>query len=287
MLPITIDGVSFSYTPEAPVLTDVSLQFKAGATAVIGQNGAGKTTLMKLLNGLLKPVTGSVRIGAIDTREHPTSAIARHVGLVFQNPDDQIFKHRVKDEVEFGPLNIGKSAAQAQELALTALERVGLRAKVDENPYDLSYAERKQICVASILAMDTRVVVFDEPTISQDAVGVRRMGEIVRGLADEGKTVISIVHDMNFVAEYFDWVVVMANGRVLQTGSPEAVFQNKMTLALAHVEAPAMGKLSTAMGMSNFSLTVESFVAEFAAEFVTELQDFQNKLRGDRGEMKL
>jgi len=266
MLSITIDRVSFSYTPEVPVLTDVSVDFKAGATAVIGQNGAGKTTLMKLLNGLLKPMAGTVRIGTLDTREEEASSMAKHVGLVFQNPDDQIFKHRVMDEVEFGPLNIGKSAKEAQDLALAAIRRVGLEAKVGENPYDLSYAERKLICVASILAMDTPVIVFDEPTISQDAAGLRRMGEIIRSLVDAGKTVISIVHDMNFVAEYFDWVVVMANGSVVQSGSPTAVFQDKETLVLAHVDIPAMGKLSTSLGMSKFSLSVESFVEAFQAE---------------------
>ncbi len=268
MFEVKVENVSFSYTPEYPVLTDVNISFGSRATAVIGQNGAGKTTLMKLLNGLLKPIDGSVKIGVLDTRETNTSEIAKYVGLVFQNPDAQIFKHKVKDEIEFGPLNIGKSEEEAQNLAIEALKAVGLEDKLETNPYDLSYADRKKICIASILAMDTDVIVFDEPTISQDAAGLQTVGGIIRQLVKRGKTVIGIVHDMNFAAEYFDEIAVMANGKVVNSGSIVEVFQNKETLRMAHVEPPAMGKLSTAIGLTDFSVTIEDFVNNFSRQFV-------------------
>jgi energy-coupling factor transport system ATP-binding protein len=265
---IAVENVHFEYVPGEPVLRDVSLQFDGGATAVIGQNGAGKTTLMKLLNGLLKPTRGNVLVGDLNTRDHEAGRIARYVGLVFQNPDDQIFKSRVLDEVMFGPLNIGMSEQEARESALAALQTVELKDFVDDNPFDLSYAQRKRICIASILAMQTPVVVFDEPTISQDAYGLRMMGRIVQDLMAEGRTVIAIVHDMNFAAEYFDRIVVMAEGQVVADGRPEDVFVNEAALRRAHVDAPAMVKLSQATGLSRPCLTVPSFVERFMGEKV-------------------
>jgi energy-coupling factor transport system ATP-binding protein len=263
---IVVDYVHFEYMPGQPVLRDVSLQFDAGTTAIIGQNGAGKTTLMKLLNGLLKPTQGSVLVGDLNTRDHEAGRISKHVGLVFQNPDDQIFKSRVLDEVMFGPLNIGMSEAEARESALAALKAVELDGFVEENPYDLSYAQRKRICIASILAMQTPVVVFDEPTISQDAYTLRMMGRIIQDLKAAGRTVIAIVHDMNFVAEYFDRIVTMAEGQVVADGLPQDVFVNEPALRRAHVDAPAMVKLSQATGISEACLTVPAFVERYLGE---------------------
>lgn len=263
---IAVTDVSFAYQPEWPVLQRVSVSFSPGATAVIGQNGAGKTTLMKMLNGLIQPNSGDVRIDGVSTRHRNPADVARQVGLVFQNPDDQIFKHRVLDEVMFGPLNIGKSADDARELAKAALREVGLESTIDANPYDLGYGDRKLVCVASILAMDTPVVVFDEPTISQDARGIARIGGIIRDLARRGKTVIAIVHDMNFSAEYFETVVVMAEGRVLASGRPADIFSQTDVLRQAHVDAPAMAQLSLELGLSQVCTGVDEFVDEYRQE---------------------
>lgn len=263
---IVVDHVHFAYTLGQPVLRDISLWFDAGATAIIGENGAGKTTLMKLLNGLLKPTQGDVWVGDLNTRHHDPARIARHVGLVFQNPNDQIFKSRVLDEVMFGPLNIGLSESAARESALAALETVELAHLADENPYDLSYAQRKRICIASILAMQTPVVVFDEPTISQDGHGLRLIARIIRTLEAEGRTVISIVHDMNFAAEHFHRVIAMAAGEVVADGRPEDVFADEAVLRRARVDAPAMVKLSRATGLRKTCLTVPAFVASYLTE---------------------
>lgn len=263
---IAVDNVSFHYVPEYPVLVGVSLEFQVGATAIIGENGAGKTTLMKLLNGLLKPVEGSILVGNGDTKNHDASQMAKKVGLVFQNPDDQIFKNKVIDEVMFGPLNIGAPAGLAQEAARAALREVELEHVAEENPYDLSYTERKRICVASILAMDTDVVIFDEPTISQDVHGLRLMGNLIRKLARKGKTVIAIVHDMDFVAEHFPRIVVMAKGRVIADGPAIEVFKHNELLHTAKVDAPGLVKLSRGVGLSGPVLDVDRFVEAFKNE---------------------
>jgi energy-coupling factor transport system ATP-binding protein len=263
---IVASNVHFHYTPDQPVLEGVSLEFGPGAAAIIGQNGAGKTTLMKLFNGLLKPVEGRVMVGDWSTKDYTTARIAKRVGLVFQNPDDQIFKSKVIDEVMFGPMNLGASVGLARSAAMSALREMALDHTAEGNPYDLSYAQRKQLCVASILAMDTDVVVFDEPTISQDVDGLQLMGRIIRNLAKSGKTVISIVHDMDFAAEYFSRIVVMASGKVVSDGPPQHVFCQEESLSAARVDAPAMVKLSRGVGLREPALTVNGFADAFWQE---------------------
>lgn len=267
MLDVKVQNLFFSYIGGQRVLEDVNVTFSPGTTAIIGQNGAGKTTLMKLLNGLLKPSAGTVHIGEMNAATHDVSELAKYVGIVFQNPDAQIFNHTIENEVKFGPLNIGKSPEQARELALEALSVVGLQHRFTDNPYDLSYSERKLVCVASILAMNPDVVILDEPTMSQDSAGLRLMGDIVKRLKMDGKTVIGIVHDMNFAAEFFDEIVVMAEGTVLKQGAVRDVFSDTQTLRTAHVEAPSMGKLSLRVGLPSFSVTTKEFVDNFRRTF--------------------
>ena len=150
--------------------------------------------------------------------------LAEEVGYVFQNPDDQIFKYHVIDEVMFGPQNIGMSKEQAKNCAMEALKTVGLEALAEENPYDLELSQRKLVAIASVLAMDTKVLILDEPTIAQDWKGRRLLQKIIRTLQKQGKMVIAILHDMDFVAECFERVIVMAHGKVLADGRKEEVF---------------------------------------------------------------
>jgi energy-coupling factor transporter ATP-binding protein EcfA2 len=152
------------------------------------------------------------------------AALSARVGIVFQNPDRQIFARKVRAEVEFGPRMLGRPADEARRAGAAALAAAGLEAHDDENPYDLGFSQRKLLALASILAMDTPVVVIDEPTTGQDAAGLRRIRQIVDDVSGEGRTVIAISHDMRFVAETFERVVVLGGGRVLLDGSPADVF---------------------------------------------------------------
>lgn len=153
-----IDHLGFQYLEQIPVLKDVNLVLDDRSTAIIGQNGAGKTTLVKLLKGLLKPVSGSIYYGGEDISGKTVAMLAGEVGYVFQNPDDQIFKYHVMDEVMFGPLNIGMSREEAEQKSLAALKTVGLQHLAKENPYDLELSERKLVAIASVLAMNTKVL---------------------------------------------------------------------------------------------------------------------------------
>ena len=257
---IQVRDVHFHYVPGRPVLKGITLDLAPGATAIVGQNGAGKSTFVRLLNGLLKPVAGQVLVDGVDTRQTTVARLARTVGLVFQNPSDQLFKSRVIDEVMFGPLNLGFSPAEARQRAEAALAELGLAGLEGRNPYDLGLAERKLVTVASVLAMGTRVVILDEPTIAQDQAGVRQLGAIVDRLAAAGRTVITITHDMEFVARHFQRVLVFQDGRVLADGPAAEIFGQPERLASAGLQAPQITRLGRELGLSSTILTVEAFV---------------------------
>ena len=214
-----IENLDFSYLADIPVLKNLNMKLDKRPTAIIGQNGAGKTTLVKLLKGLLKPVSGSIYFHGEDISGKTVAMLAGNVGYVFQNPDDQIFKYNVMDEILFGPLNIGMDSERAKKEAQRALELTGLTGKEKENPYDLELYERKMTAIASVLAMDTDVLILDEPTIAQDWKGRQIIGGIIRSLSERGKLVIAILHDMDFVAENFERVIIMAHGQVLADGT--------------------------------------------------------------------
>ncbi|MBE6023729.1 MAG: ABC transporter ATP-binding protein [Cellulosilyticum sp.] len=260
MLEIKIQNLNFSYTPEAPILKNISLTLDHRPTAIIGQNGAGKTTLVKLLKGLLKPSSGEIMIGNKSTRDFTVAQLAADIGLVFQNPNDQIFKNKVLDEVMFGPLNIGMSVEVAKIKALESLTQVGLQEKINENPYDLGLSERKLIAIASILAMDPKVVILDEPTIAQDYASKEKIKALIKQLSSQGKIVLTIIHDMDFVAECFERTIVLSKGKVLLDGSTKEVFTQEAVLKEAYLEMPHVTQLCKQLGYEETYLTVEAFI---------------------------
>lgn len=262
---IIVRDLRFHYTPGVEVLRGITLTVTPGAVAIIGQNGAGKSTFVRLLNGLLKPTGGEVLVDGVSTRSTTVATMARKVGLVFQNPTDQLFKSRVLDEVMFGPLNLGLSPEEARRRAEAALERVGLTGVEQQNPYDLGLAERKLVTIAGVLAMDTPVVILDEPTIAQDVTGVRQIGEIVTWLQAQGRTVITITHDMDFVARYFQRVLVFQDGQVLADGTAQEIFSRPDLLRRAGLEPPPITLLGQGLGLPDPPLTVEAFVARVRA----------------------
>lgn len=258
---IVVEDLHFAYNKGEEVLKGISLVFDRRSTAIIGQNGAGKTTFAKLLKGLLKPDSGSISIKGIDTKNTTAAGLSRHIGLIFQNPNDQIFKSNVLDEVMFGPLNIMKEEKRARDLALGALERVGLENELEQNPYDLTLSQRKLIAIASVLAMDTEVVIFDEPTIAQDHWGKEMIKGIIRELVGVGKLVLTIMHDMDFVAETFERTIVFSQGQVALDGSTREVFTQEELLKKAGLERPHVTRLGAKLGCSHTFLTAEEFVS--------------------------
>jgi energy-coupling factor transport system ATP-binding protein len=262
---VRIDSLSYSYPSGVEALHNVCVAIRSGESlALIGQNGAGKTTLVKHMNGLLRPSSGEVWVGDWDTRQHTVAALSSRVGYVFQNPDDQLFQSKVQAEVMFGPQNLKWSADRIAQQSQLALEMVRLAEAAERHPYDLSPGERKRIALAAVLAMDTPVVVLDEPTTGQDYAGVNLIGEIVEWLKGQGKTVLTITHDIDFCAEHFERVIVMAGGRILLDGPGRDVLTETETLAASDVEPPQITRLASGLGMARLPLNVDEFVSAVA-----------------------
>lgn len=252
MTRLTVEGVGFVYPDGTRALDGVDVEIGPGETvAIIGGNGSGKSTLARHLDGLLRPTEGRVLYDGVDTADRRTAQMAAVVGLAFQDPDRQIFARRIRDEVAFGPRVLGRAPADVQEAVERALGLVGLGEAGDQNPYDIGFSRRKLLALASVHAMETPVVVLDEPTTGQDAPGMRRVGAVVADLRATGRTVIGISHDMRFVAETFERVVVLRAGRTVLDGPPRDVFGEAAwsTLASTFIEPPLPARLGARLGL--------------------------------------
>ncbi len=249
---IRLDGVVHVYPEGTRALDGIDLEIASGtAVAIVGQNGSGKSTLVRHLNGLLRPTEGRVLLDGEEIAGRRVAHLAAIVGLVFQDPDRQIFAGRVRNEVAFGARNLGRTGERLDAAVRAALAAVGLAGQADANPYDLGYSRRKLLSLASVLAMETPVIVLDEPTTGQDAPGMARVQQIVADLRAAGRTVIAISHDMRFVAESFERVVVMRAGRVVLDGDPATVFaeSNWETLASTYLEPPLPAVVGARLGL--------------------------------------
>jgi len=260
---LTTEGLVHVYPGGTRAVDGVDLTITTGErVAIVGQNGSGKTTLVRHFNGLLRPTEGRVLVDGADAAGQRVAHLATTVGLAFQDPDRQIFAGKVRSEVAFGPRNIGLRGAALEAAITRALAATGLEGEADTNPYDLGYSRRKLLALASILAMGTPVVILDEPTTGQDARGVARVQRIVADLAAAGRTVIAISHDMRFVAEGFERVVVMRDGRIVLDGSPAEAFAEAAwpTLASTFLEPPLAARIGARLGVGS-TPTDESLLA--------------------------
>jgi energy-coupling factor transport system ATP-binding protein len=263
---LRFEDVSFTYPSGVRALDSIDLEIESGEiVAIIGENGAGKTTLVKMLNGLLRPSEGRVHVGDWNAAEHSTANLAARVGFLFQNPDEQLFERTVEREVAFGPRNLGLTERKVKSRVRAALKQVGLESAAKTHPYDLSQAERKLVALAATLAMDTPVLVLDEPSIGQDAAGRAAIGRILQDLHKMGRTLVMISHDVDFCAELAQRVLVMADGRIQADGSAQDVFAKSRVLKQAAVTPPQLLRLAQALRLSGAPLSVREFVSLYAA----------------------
>ena len=233
---IALENVSFTYQEGTPLastaLSDVSLTIEDGSyTALIGHTGSGKSTILQLLNGLLVPSQGSVRV--FDTLITSTSKnkdirqIRKQVGLVFQFAENQIFEETVLKDVAFGPQNFGVSEEDAEQIAREKLALVGIdESLLNRSPFELSGGQMRRVAIAGILAMEPAILVLDEPTAGLDPLGRKELMNLFRKLHQLGMTIVLVTHLMDDVAEYANQVYVMEKGRLVKGGKPSDVFQD-------------------------------------------------------------
>lgn len=259
---IELDDVSFSYPGGHLAVDSVSFAVDAGeSVAIIGQNGAGKTTTATMINGLARPSSGTVRIHGVPTAERTAAQVSRSVGYVFQNPDDQIFNPTVEHEVGYALRRLDLTRTQREERVHAACEAVGLGGAMRANPYDLPLSIRKFVAIASVIATDPAAIILDEPTAGQDLAGLERLAALIDGFQAQGKAVLTISHDMEFVAQSFDRVIVMAQRRVVRDGPTDEIFYDEEAMAQASLKPPALVEVARSLGVADAGLDIEALAA--------------------------
>ena len=243
---LVVEDVHYSYASGVEALKGVSLTVKDGEfVAIMGQNGAGKTTLVKQFNGLLKPTSGSVRVNGVETIKTSVAALAKNVGFVFQNPDHQLFSETVEDEIAFALKNFGYKADVIEQRITWAVNLLGLNQYRKTSPFMLSGGERKRVALASVLAWDPQMLIMDEPTIGQDHRQKENLRQFIMQMQTQGKTVVIVTHDVEFVAECNPRVVLMREGKIIADGVGNQILTNPALLEQASIVLPQIAQLFT------------------------------------------
>lgn len=271
---IDVKNVCFTYQQET-TLKDITFHIGKGEfVAIIGSNGAGKSTLSKLLNGLLKPASGTVTINGMDTLKTRPSTLARHIGFLFQNPDRQICKNTVADEIRFGLELVIKDKALVQQRLDHTLQHFGF--DPNSNPFQLSRGERQRLALASVIAAEPEILILDEPTTGLDYRECMQIMNTIRDLNRKGVTVVMVCHDMEVVLDYAGRILVLADGRLIADGSTRDIFKKEELLQKASVLPPQIPQLALRLGQGfEDAFTVEEMAQSLVAR--TRPQFFHQK----------
>ncbi len=262
---ILVENLHFAYQDSPEVLRGVSLRIEDGEkVALVGENGAGKTTLVKHFNGLLRPQQGRVLIDELDTTKASVAELAKRVGFIFQNPDYQLFGETVEEEVAFALKNFGYPPDVIASRVSSVLNLLDLERYRKRSPLALSDGERKRVALASVLCYEPKMILFDEPTVGQDYAQKSKIAGFLDQLKFQGKTILCITHDMEFVAENFDRVVVLSQGRVLRDGAAREVLTDLELLREARLLPVQMTEFAWGLadrGVPRDVLTVPEMLA--------------------------
>ena len=243
---LEVKNIKYSYNKDYQALKGVSLKVEEGEmVALLGKNGAGKSTLFLHLNGIYKPDEGQVFIEGEELKYDKKSLLKfrQKVGIVFQNPDDQIFAPTVEADVAFGPLNLDLPMEEVQKRVTESLARVGMSGYEKKAPHHLSGGQKKRVAIAGILAMRPKIMVLDEPTAGLDPQGVTDLSKLLKELNDEGITIIISTHEVNLVPNYAQRVFVLVDGLLIAEGTPKEIFAQPEILEKANLEVPIVTEL--------------------------------------------
>jgi len=262
---ISCRDVWFEYPDGTDAVKGVSFDILEGEfVGLVGRNGSGKTTLAKLFNGLYRPTKGTIIVDGVDVRTASVEELTSRVGYSFQNPDDQIFSKTVRDELAFGPKNLKLSQDEIARRVESSASEVEITPHLDANPFNLSQGLRQRVAVASVLTMNPRVLIVDEPTTGQDFARSKIVMNLAKRLRDRGRTIIIISHNMDLVAEYCERLVVMLDGKVLVSGPTKQVFSQPELIRQSSLEPPQVAQLGQALREFGFPpdvLTIKEMLA--------------------------
>lgn len=266
---ISIENVSFNYPNGPEVLNGLNLRINDGEfVAIMGENGAGKTTLVKMFNGLLKPVRGRVLVDGVETHQKSVAQLSRDVGLIFQNPDHQLFAETVQGELAFSLRNFGFSEDVVQRRVTNLLTALDLERYATSSPFVLSGGERKRVALAAILVWDPKHVIMDEPTIGQDYLQKDRLRHFIMQLESQEKTVVIVTHDVEFVAECKPRVILLSQGKVIADGSAIDILTNRRLIEQSSLVMPQIASLMN--NLSDLQAPPGIIDAYSAREFLKE-----------------
>ncbi|UOE92028.1 ATP-binding cassette domain-containing protein [Alkalihalobacillus sp. LMS39] len=243
MKAIEIENVTYKYQDGTTALNELCLIIPMGAkVALLGPNGAGKSTLLHHLNGLKLPQSGDVKIMDLPLTKRNLKEIRKKVGLVFQDPDDQVFSSTVIEDVQFGPRNLGMTEEEIEDVSRASLGSVGMLEFKEKPPFHLSYGQKKRVAIAGILAMKPDIVVLDEPMSYLDPQGKDEIAALLQGLNIMGKTILLSTHDVDFAASWADMIILMKDGKILATGGPELLVKEEC-IREAKLHLPTIARL--------------------------------------------
>lgn len=263
---IKVNDLWFHYTTGKDVLKDISFAVQQGERlALLGHNGSGKTTLVKHLNGLLRPSRGALTICGKSTEDKKVAELAGMVALQFQNPDDQICKGTVWEEVTFGPRNLGYPEERMRTLVNASLDAFELLPMTQRNPHDLGLSERKRLSMASVMSMDTDIVVLDEPTAGLDPRELAMLAGALRRLESKGKTVLVISHDMDFIAENMTRAICLENGEIRFDGKIANLFADHSLMERCGLLPPQTAQLGARLDLNLHNFTPQGVVKALLA----------------------
>ena len=270
---LKLEDVSYRYADGTNALNGCSLTIRRAArSAVLGANGAGKTTMFLHLNGILHPTTGRVLCedAPLDYSRKGLRALRSRVGMVFQNPDSQLFSASVREDVSFGPMNLGLAERIVRMRVEEALQAVGMTALADKPAHNLSYGQKKRVCIAGVLAMQPEIIVRDEPMAGLDAAMQEELMVILQKLHAAGMTIIIATHDLDFAYAWADETIVMEAGRLLAHGNPVEILQREdvqQTLGAA----PLVAEITSSLSLLGIDLRDKGYLPRSKQELLTAL----------------
>lgn len=236
---------SFKYSDGTVALSDIDFKISNGEfVGILGANGSGKTTLLKIMDGLMKDFAGNILLDGTEIRALSAKQIYKKVGLVFQNPDDQLFATTVFEDVAFGPINMGFKEEEIAYRVNNALGDVGMQGCAKKPIHSLSFGEKKRICLAGLLSMGHEILLLDEPTSCLDPMGINSIMQLFRKLNEKkGITMVMTTHDIDLVPLFIDRIFILNKGKIINEGTPEKVFSIPELLRFAKLRLPRIGHL--------------------------------------------
>lgn len=273
---LSTENLSFTYPDGTQALKNINIEIEKGEkVAIIGPNGAGKSTLFSHFNGLTEPTSGCVKIEGkpISFEKDELLKVRQKVGIVFQDPNDQLFAPTVKEDIAFGPMNLGLRYDEVEKRVEDALKMVGMENYEDKTPHHLSGGQQKRIAIAGIIAMKPELMILDEPTAGLDPDGVEKVLNIMNQLNEEGMTLIISSHDIDMISKYADKIFVLYNGEIIESGNKNKIFSDMELLKKAHLRTPITTEILYNLKESGLNVNTEKIsVKDTCAEIIKAKQ---------------